>query len=199
MKKVLFAIFVLLTVKVFASEPYIMNLDQQSQNSGIKVNPVDPLPSFAKKTYPVEDTFIYGKSGQTVARFPDSQSVSMSSLGIRRLSNNFIYGIEYNSFLSKNEYKADTTQIVVGYRAVWENRFLPYVLFQAGTANFSDGNKVLESASGIALTLDAGLDLFKFKGFKFSSGVRDTSMSFDSKVISGANFMDLYFLFGFEF
>ena len=143
---------------------------------------------------------VYAKTGQTVARFPDAQPVVMSSIGFKLMADNFFYGLEYNSFYAKNtEMKAETVQGLVGYRAIWNNRFLPYVALQVGSANVKDLSEKVDGANGIAVTLDVGVDLFKFKGFKLSSGLRNTGMTFESNQNPSANFMDLYTAFGYEF
>lgn len=200
MKYLLLILLVFKALSSFGADPYIYNVKDSNENDRIKITPPKGEPEFAKKALPPEDFLVYVKAGQTVARFPDAQPVVMSSIGFKLMADNFFYGLEYNSFYAKNtEMKADSVQGLVGYRAIWNNRFLPYVALQVGSANLKDLSEKVDGANGIAVTLDVGVDLFKIKGFKISSGLRNTGMTFESNQNPSANFLDLYTTFGYEF
>lgn len=155
-----------------------------------------------KEEYPkyMEDTYIFVRSGSTVGRFPDPDSSSLFSFGLRRLPSNFFYGVEYTTYTSAStQYEAKAVQGVLGYRIIWNNRFLPYGMIQFGSASFTDKSQVLSNSSGIATTVDIGVDFLKIMKIKFGTGIRHSNFNFNSKDMPNASFIDLYGIVGLEF
>lgn len=149
-----------------------------------------------------EDVMIYTKNGKSVANFAGTpQSVIMNSLGYIRYAEHFIYGVEYSSFYGdESGYRMTDIQAVVGYRHLWNKRFLPYANFQFGHASIAnEKNGALPHGDGISVTVDVGADLFKFWKIKTSGGVRNTWATFSTKDLPAASVTDLYFTVGFVF
>lgn len=161
---------------------------------------VSPEAEFPKNQVP-EDVMVYMRNGKSIARFPDPQSVTMNSIGYIRYAENFIYGVEFNSFYSQESKNRMTNfQLITGYRHIWNKRFLPYGTFQFGHASFkNEDDGSLPSGDGVAVTLDVGLDVFKIWRVKNSFGVRNTWGTFSNKDMPNASFTDLYWTVGFVF
>lgn len=147
-----------------------------------------------------EDIMIYYRAGDVVGRFPNPDKSTMYGFGYRRLPSTFFYGIEYTKYISENsQMSISTTQAHVGYRVIWNNRFLPYAVLHVGSATLSDSSGLYESTSGISTGVEVGLDLMRFKMVKFSSGLRYNTMTFKSNVIPQSSFTELYTIIGLEF
>jgi len=161
---------------------------------------VSPDAEFPKNQVP-EDIMVYMRNGKSIARFPDPKNVIMNSIGYIRYAENFIYGVEFNSFYSQeSKNRMINFQLVTGYRHVWNKRFLPYGSFQFGHASFKNEDKEsLPSGDGIAVTLDVGLDVFKIWRVKNSYGVRNTQGIFSNNDMPNSSYTDLYWTVGFVF
>lgn len=149
-----------------------------------------------------EDSMAYLRTGQTVGSFNSVPTeVIMNSAGYLRYAENFIYGIEYNSFYSDQiQLRTTNLQGLIGYRVLWNKRFLPYALFQFGQASLKDeSGQDRYRGTGIAVTIDAGVDLIKIWRAKGSFGIRHTDNSYNNASMPKASFTDLYFMTGIVF
>ena len=195
----LFLILIFLSINVFSAQPQIQESSRSEKETGINIYDQDSISKETDSKYK-EDTLIYYRSGVTVGRFPDPDSSKLMSFGFRRLPSHFFYGLEYSTYTSADKNKTiSTTQAHVGYRVIWDNRFLPYAVFNAGHANFNDSSGLIENASGVSTGLDLGLDLMKFYKIKLSTGIRFNQILLNSKIMPQASFTDLYTIIGFEF
>lgn len=148
-----------------------------------------------------EDTMIYLRNGQSVGRFGDAQAITMNGFGYLRYAEHFIYGLEYNSFYSEEiDTRAKNLNGVVGYRVIWNKRFLPYGIFSFGHGNLVDeSGQNRYGGNGIAVSLDLGMDVAKLWKVKWSVGIRQTQFSFTNKILPNASFTDIYLVTGFVF
>lgn len=193
--KTFFVLIIFLSTYAFASNPSIQEFHDKKAEELKEQNPEVPdSPSYK------EDIMIYYRVGDVVGRFPNPDKSTMYSFGYRRLPSTFFYGIEYSKYISENsQMSISTTQAHVGYRVIWNNRFLPYAALHVGTASLSDNSGAYENTSGIATGVEVGLDLMRFKMVKFSSGLRYNSMTFKSSLIPQSSFTELYTIIGLEF
>lgn len=147
-----------------------------------------------------EDSMVFTRISETVGRFPNPTITTQRGFGYFRYADQFFYGLEYN-YYEADELKNSMTQVSIGYRVLWRNRFLPYGIFSFGPSNYSDNSSgsPLGKGKGIATSLDIGVDTFKIYRFKGSIGIKHTQSSFNSNLIPSANFSDLYFMLGFVF
>jgi hypothetical protein len=147
-----------------------------------------------------EDVFVYYRFGDVVGRFPNPDKTHMYAIGYRRLPDNFFYGMEVASYTSENDLlKITATQAHVGYRVIWNNRFLPYTILHIGSASLKDSSGLYEDTSGVATGVDLGMDVVRFMKVKMSVGMRYNHMSFKSSLIPQSSFTELYSIIGFEF
>lgn len=198
MRKINLLLFAI--VSIIGFNPYAATPSIQVENPQLTNDQPPTTEEESKKSKYMEDTLIYYRFAQTVGRFPDPDSTTMYGIGIRRLPNSFFYGIDYSVYISSDQnLKADTIQGSLGYRIIWNNRFLPYAMIQAGSASLKDKSGVYGDASGLATTVDFGLDYLKYGWVKFSIGIRHTNMSFNSKTIPSSSFLDLYSVIGLDF
>ena len=187
-------LFFLMIDKSFAGNPSIQ-VEQSSKPAPMTIEE-------KKEEYPkyLEDTYIYVRTGTTVGRFPNPDNSLMFSIGLRRLPSSFFYGIDYTTYTSSDKnYEIKSIQGSLGYRIIWNNRFLPYGLIQFGSASFSDKTNTLPNTSGIGTTVDIGIDFVKFNYIKLGTGIRHSNYIFNSQGMSNASFTDLYGVFGIEF
>ena len=147
-----------------------------------------------------EDVLFYYRFGDVVGRIPNPDKSTMYGFGYRRLPDNFFYGFEYTSYISENSLiKVSTAQAHVGYRVIWNNRFLPYTVLNIGSANLKDDSGIYENTSGIATGADVGMDVIRFMKVKLSLGMRYNYMTFKSSLIPSSSFTELYSIIGLEF
>ena len=148
-----------------------------------------------------EDTMLYTRVGRSIGSFPEAQSITMNSLGVLRYAENFIYGVEYNTFYSSNNSnRMMDIQAILGYRVIWNKRFLPYAMLEAGPASYKNDNDAsLPHGDGIAFTVDAGVDVVKYWKVKVSVGIRNTWGTYSTKEMSTTSFTDIYSMVGIVF
>jgi len=142
-----------------------------------------------------EDSFLYLRVGYTSARFPDSQAVTMNGIGYLRTAEEFLYGIDYTTYYEGTVRNTNTFQLVMGYRVIWNKRFLPYAKFQFGQASLSDST-LNQNYGGVSVTEDIGTDLIMIWKIKFSTGIRNVQMMYNTNLMPNASFTDFYFTSG---
>jgi hypothetical protein len=162
--------------------------------------PVQPDMDLVVRSVP-EDSMLYIRNAQTVGRITAPQEIVMNSVGYMRYAEQFIYGLEYNSYYAKSiDTRVTNVEGILGYRVLWNKRFLPYALFQFGQATLKDesgGQRY--GGNGLSVTLDAGVDVIKIWKIKASLGIRTTNSTFNDPIIPSATFTDLYLMTGIVF
>lgn len=149
-----------------------------------------------------EVSMYYLKSGYSVGSvLGENSQFTLGGLGTRRYADEFWYGAELSTHYGAEKMQTTLINVHFGHHFLtWRHRIKPYIGGSFGYAKLSDSSDLNRpEASGVALGLDLGFQMWKIGPFSLNSGVNIYQIMYGKKEVPNSSFQDIYFMFAFGF